>query len=212
MGKKITFPCRMKNAFAHSSQDGLVFSSSSQPSDKLAIRSLAQTRRLPGVSGSSVSATNPSHVRMVTSSDRIKAWFELAASSMSESSWNVATKIPKASLFYRRCPWNGHLLIKFDLRNIFVKEPPEKPSELFVRPRTCELHVLHVAAKISFACFFIQPLSWFNQDINPWDMWLIDQLGNAHPTRPEVRGQHAHWVSWFGCFGDFFQPVGLWRC
>ncbi|CAK9015724.1 Voltage-dependent T-type calcium channel subunit alpha-1H [Durusdinium trenchii] len=71
---------------------------------------------------------------MVASTDRVRAWFELAKSCMSDSDWKVAATIPNASLSHREWGEQGIRLIRFDLRNVFVKDAPEKPCELFVRP------------------------------------------------------------------------------
>ena len=123
----------------------------------LGMRNLAQTRSpaWPPARRKRPAVPVPPYRRMVTSSDRVKAWFELAASSMCESNWKVATRIPNASLSHRRCPWNGngHQMIKFDLRNIFVNEAPEKPCELFVRRRICFF------AFCRHHSFFIRPQS-----------------------------------------------------
>lgn len=70
---------------------------------------------------------------MVASTDRVRAWFELAKSCMSDSDWKVAATIPNASLSHREWGEQGIRLIRFDLRNVFVKDAPEKPCELFVR-------------------------------------------------------------------------------
>ncbi|CAK9091073.1 unnamed protein product [Durusdinium trenchii] len=70
---------------------------------------------------------------MVASTERVRAWFELAQSCMSEDSWKVATEIPDASLSHRSSPLGGHL-VKFEFRNVFVNNAPANPSDLLVRP------------------------------------------------------------------------------
>lgn len=71
----------------------------------LAVSLLVTRPRPPPPHSSQVSA-------MVASTERVRAWFELAQSCMSEDSWKVATEIPDASLSHRSSPLGGHL-VKF---------------------------------------------------------------------------------------------------
>ena len=74
-----------------------------------------------------------------TEESRINAWFNLAFAMMADTDWELAASRPDASLFYRACPWGGHL-IKIDLKNLLIEDAPEKATHLLVRPEVRGQH------------------------------------------------------------------------
>ena len=45
----------------------------------------------------------------------------------------MAAQVEGSSLSHRSCPWQGHL-IRFQLEQLAVQEPPERSEHLLVRP------------------------------------------------------------------------------
>ena len=70
---------------------------------------------------------------MVASAERVRVWFELARTCLVDEHWKLAASVADGSLSHRSCPLGGQV-IRFDFRNVFVKDAPENPSDLLVRP------------------------------------------------------------------------------
>lgn len=70
---------------------------------------------------------------MAIEPQRIESWFRLAASCMSESpDWKLDASRPDASLSH--CSIPDGTLVKFDFRNIFIRNAPEDPADMLIRP------------------------------------------------------------------------------
>lgn len=72
---------------------------------------------------------------MAVPAERINAWFDFAAKEcFEECHWEVAARVPEATLSHRSGALLCGHLIRFDMENIFVEGAPENPCNLLVRP------------------------------------------------------------------------------
>ena len=63
----------------------------------------------------------------------MQKWFELASTeSFEDEHWEIAAELPEAILSHRSAE-GGHL-IKFHMKNMFIRGAPETSSNLLVRP------------------------------------------------------------------------------
>ena len=67
------------------------------------------------------------------STERMQKWFDLASrEGLDDEHWEIAAELPEAILSHRSAE-SGHL-IKFHMKDIFIRGAPEKSSNLLVRP------------------------------------------------------------------------------
>ena len=72
---------------------------------------------------------------MAVAAEKINAWFDFAAREcFEERHWEVAARLPEATLSHRSGALLCGHLIRFDMTNIFVEGAPENPCNLLVRP------------------------------------------------------------------------------
>ena len=65
--------------------------------------------------------------------EAVEEWFQLMPNLLSSEGWAVALARPKANLSHTACPWGGHL-IRFNLKDLTIQNPPEKTCNILVRP------------------------------------------------------------------------------
>ena len=75
---------------------------------------------------------------MAVRPEGVEDWCQLMPNLLEEEGWTTALATEDASLTHTCCPWGGHL-IRFELKNITVKDAPEKTGNIMVRPEVRSL-------------------------------------------------------------------------
>jgi len=81
---------------------------------------------------------HPSALAMEFEREQMEEWLDVAQHSMSPAGWDVAVMDDRVTVSHRLDCRHG-LLVKFVANSVAVKDPPETPSHLLVRPevRAC---------------------------------------------------------------------------
>jgi len=68
-----------------------------------------------------------------TRPEGVEDWFQVLPNLWASEDWEVALARPLARLTHCRCPWGGHL-IRFEIKDVIIENPPEKTGQIIVRP------------------------------------------------------------------------------
>lgn len=129
--------------------------------------------------------------------ERIESWFNLADLCMRDApEWKLNAAQAEASLSHLSMSWG--ILMKFDMRNIWIPEAPEDPADLLTRPevRGRNYHIAPSASKVTLLEVLAPGDALVeHQPLSAWLVRLLAKVlfGNSDSEGPFPSTPRSHW-------------------